>query len=72
MLDEKFVSLVEEAEKKDDKNHVVQANALKRKKWGNRREKKKAWRDTSGYDQKKKGFKELNKPIGQCLYLTVL
>ena len=32
MLDEKFVSLVEEAEKKDDKNHVVQANALKRKK----------------------------------------
>ena len=46
MLDEKFVSLVEEAEKKDDKNHVVQANALKRKKWGNRREKKKAWRDT--------------------------
>ena len=46
MLDEKFVSLVEEAEKKNDKNLVVQANALKRKKWGNRREKKKAWRDT--------------------------
>ena len=32
MLDEKFVSLVEEAEKKNDKNLVVQANALKRKK----------------------------------------
>ena len=31
MLDEKFVSLVEEAEKKSDINLVVQANALKRK-----------------------------------------
>ena len=32
MFDEKFVSLVEKAEKKKDKNLVVQANALKRKK----------------------------------------
>ena len=31
ILDEKFVSLVEEAEKKKDINFVVQANALKRK-----------------------------------------
>ena len=32
MFDEKFVSLVEKAEKKKDINLVVQANALKRKK----------------------------------------
>ena len=31
MLDEKFVSFVEEAEKKKDINLVVQANAFKRK-----------------------------------------
>ena len=31
MLDEKFISLVEEAEKKKDINLVVQANAWKRK-----------------------------------------
>ena len=45
MLDEKFVSLVEEAETKKDINFVLQANALKRKKQGNRRGKKKAWGD---------------------------
>ena len=42
MLDEKFVSLVEEAETKKDINFVLQDNALKRKKQGNRRGKKKA------------------------------
>ena len=42
MLDEKFVSLVEEAETKNYINFVLQANALNRKKQGNRRGKKKA------------------------------
>ena len=41
-----FVSLVEEAETKKYINFVLQANALKRKKQGNRRGKKKAWGDT--------------------------
>ena len=73
MMDENFVSLVEEAEKKKVINLVVQANELKRKNEETEEQRKKLQEALKVMIEKeKKLFKELNKPIGLCWYLIVL
>ena len=67
MMDENFVSLVEEAEKKKVINLVVQANELKRKNEETEEQRKKLQEALKVMIEKeKKLFKELNKPIGLC------
>ena len=66
-MDENFVSLVEEAEKKKVINLVVQANELKRKNEETEEQRKKLQEALKVMIEKeKKLFKELNKPIGLC------
>ena len=66
-MDENFVSLVEEAEKKKVINLVVQANELKRKNEETKEQRKKLQEALKVMIEKeKKLFKELNKPIGLC------
>ena len=67
MMDENFVSLVEEAEKKKVINLVVKANELKRKNEETEEQRKKLQEALKVMIEKeKKLFKELNKPIGLC------
>ena len=66
-MDEKFVSLVEEAEKKKVINLAVQANELKRTNEETEEQRKKLQEALKVMIEKeKKLFKELNKPIGLC------
>ena len=66
-MDENFVSLVEEAEKKKVINLVVQANELKRKNEETEEQRIKLQEALKVMIEKeKKLFKELNKPIGLC------
>ena len=66
-MDQNFVSLVEEAEKKKVINLVVQANELKRKNEETKEQRKKLQEALKVMIEKeKKLFKELNKPIGLC------
>ena len=66
-MDENFVSLVEEAEKKKVINLVVKANELKRKNEETEEQRKKLQEALKVMIEKeKKLFKELNKPIGLC------
>ena len=66
-MDENFVSLVEEAEKKKVINLAVQANELKRTNEETEEQRKKLQEALKVMIEKeKKLFKELNKPIGLC------
>ena len=62
MLDKKFVSLVQQPQKKKDINLVVQANALKRK----NEERRKLEKTLKVMIENRKSYKELNEPIGMC------
>ena len=66
MLDKKFVSLVQQPQKKKDINLVVQANALKRKNEQTEEERRKHEKTLKVMIENRKSYKELNEPIGVC------